>query len=73
MLPILTFKGRWNAVTNTATLVSNNMTVPNALQDGIGSTGDCYIIYASTSSHSYNIYNRDLGNGIKSWMVLNGK
>lgn len=71
MLPVLTFKGRWNAVTNTATLVSNNMAVPNALQDGIGSTGDCYIIYASTSSQTYNIYNRDLGSGTKSWIAMN--
>jgi len=75
MLPILTFKGRWNAVTNTATLVNTNVAVPNALVDGVGTTGDCYIIYATTSSpsfsNSFNIYARNLGSGTKSWIAMN--
>jgi hypothetical protein len=71
MLPILTFKGRWNAVTNTATLVNTNVAVPNALVDGVGTTGDCYIIYATTSSNSYNIYARNLGSATKSWIAMN--
>jgi len=58
-------------VTNTATLVNTNVAVPNALVDGVGTTGDCYIIYASTSSTSYNIYARNLGAGTKSWIAMN--
>lgn len=70
MLPVLTFKGRWNMVTNQAILV-NGTVVQNALQDGIGTTGDCYIIYSSTPPpNSANIYDRDLGSGLKSWIAL---
>lgn len=70
MLPQLLFKGRWNAVTNTSTLISGQV-IQNALQDGVGTVGDCYIIYALSSSNvSYNIYDRNLGSGVKSWIAM---
>lgn len=57
MLPILTYKGLWRSFTNT----------PH-LQDGIGTLGDCYAIDNKGSSHPF-LYNRDLGSGVKSWLV----
>lgn len=60
MSTLLTFKGRWNAVTN----------YPH-LADGTGTVGDCYIIYADVPGKTHaNIYNNNLGSGFKSWIVL---
>jgi hypothetical protein len=66
---LLTFKGRWNAVTNTSTLVDGGI-ITNALQDGVGVNGDCYIIYCDNPPIHANIYNRDLGSGNTSWIAL---
>jgi len=69
MVSGLVFKGKWNAYNNTATL-TNNVNVVNALQDGIGTLGDAYIVYALHNATSYNIWDRDLGSGSKSWVAL---
>lgn len=69
MVSGLVFKGKWNAYNNTATL-TNNVNVVNALQDGIGTLGDAYIVYALNNATSYNIWDRDLGSGPKSWVAL---
>lgn len=69
MSVVLTFKGRWNAVSNEYILTGN--TIPTgSLQDGSGTTGDCYIIYNLQGTTSYNVYDRDLGSGTKSWISL---
>lgn len=69
MVSGLVFKGKWNAYNNTATL-TNNVNVVNALQDGTGTLGDAYIVYALNNATSYNIWDRDLGSGSKSWIAL---
>lgn len=70
-LPILTFKGRWNAVNNTVTLTGNQAPSPSGLSDGVGTLGDCYIIYTDPSNVYKNIFDRDLGAGTKSWIAMN--
>ena len=66
----LTFKGRWNAFNNTYTLIGQNSPA-GSLQDGVGTTGDCYIVYIQAANGmSYNLYNRDLGSGSISWIAL---
>lgn len=70
-LPILTFKGRWNAVNNTVTLTGNQAPSPGGLSDGVGTLGDCYIIYTDPSNVYKNIFDRDLGTGTKSWIAMN--
>lgn len=56
----LIYKGPWNAVTNQPQLV-----------DGVGTTNYCYIIIAQSNATAYNIYDRNLGSGNKSWIALN--
>jgi hypothetical protein len=67
---LLNFKGRWNAYNNTVVLINTSTPISNALVDGVGTLGDCYIIFAQSNTASFNIFNRDLGSGTKSWVAL---
>lgn len=70
-LPVLTYKGIWYSQLNNPTLTDNT-----------GTTGDCYeilnasdfIVHPANSNVRItipNIFNRDLGSGIKSWINSN--
>lgn len=65
----LIFRGKWNSLTNEVILLGNNAP-SGSLQDGVGTTGDCYIIYALQNGTSLNIHARDLGSGDKSWISM---
>jgi hypothetical protein len=65
----LIFRGKWNSLTNEVILLGHS-TPSGSLQDGVGTTGDCYIIYALQNGTSLNIHNRDLGSGDKSWISM---
>jgi hypothetical protein len=67
-LPLLTYYGPWYSVSNTPSLA-----------DGVGTLGESYIIINSSFftfgtvvepvPDIYNIYDRDLGSGTKSWLA----
>ena len=67
-LPLLTYYGPWYSVSNTPSLA-----------DGVGTLGESYIIINSSpypigstfepAPDVYNVYDRDLGSGSKSWLA----